>query len=350
MARILGTWGAELRDTSDEGLVIMPLGALSISYPTSPSPANSQSGSHFYYRLGTVFRPWYDGNTASGALRSPSSTRWGFQMQILKFDTDSTGSRAGVGASGAELLTISSGTSGLVQLWLNGAVIATAANTFLSAGTFRRFTVDVNAIAGGWIRVYVDGETLTPVIDFPLSGSIGVPNGFYSRAGLTRIGIDDSIAWEWGVGAEPDDLTWLSEASISLHVPDGPGTYAEWSDGGVGVGTFDLIDETPSDDLDFISASAPDQAATFTVTDTSEPRVLQVTSYARVLRTGTDAGQAFQIRTRDSVSGVDLDYPSTPTGLPSDGHVIVQMDTDANGASWTAAAFNAAEFGPVSRS
>lgn len=346
--RYLGTFGAEYGSNAGNK-VIIDGGITGLIGPSGSVPVGSKSTQSQGFRGTTWHAPLGEGSDATGTPRSPSGARWGFQMQAL-LPTANTAIRFGMSDDATEVISLTKDpTTGRVALYIAGAEVAVSPTYVWGLGAFRKFTIDVLSQAAGHVKVYVDGDLSAPVIDHPLAGAIGVPNSCWAQGvNVAGIAIDDLIAWEWGVGLNPDLLEEVIDATVGFRPPVGPGPYTDWTDGSAGAGTYDLIDERPPNNADLIEATSVDEASTFDFEDSDSERVLFATARMKIERSGTDAGSSIQLRF--SQGGTDLDLPAVPAAAPGDGYVTIPIDTAADGTRLELASdFNAATAGPVAR-
>lgn len=341
MAITLGINGFEFQNAGLDGIEIISGGVLSYN---AGVPDNSRSTRSLATNGATLFMKWNNGATATAAANSPGAERYvfGFQGRVPSNDANNDALRIGVSDGVDEIVTLSrENATGYTTLRVNGAVVVTSAHIW-ETNVFERFIVDVNP--GVYVRVYVDGDLSTPIIDHTLVASMDPPTGFYVASAAAHVSrVDDMWAIEVESGDPSNILRRYISVSVGLAVPNAAGTYTD----GTGGVAADLA-EVPPNDATGVEFALPDEASTYGFSVTNlDPILLATKVAARVTRSGTDAGEECQIRLVQG--GDELDLPAAQTAAPGDGHVILVSDVDGAGAPWTLANFTSGEIGFVTR-
>lgn len=279
--------------------------------------------------VGTI--PWVD--DATGGLFEPSTGALGWHVLYKTDQLNNAFTRLGPSRGTAEWVTIGQPATADLTLRIAGTVRATVANP-LSINQWKRLHILVEGTsAGDEVRVCADGDTATPLISYTLIGAdatalaaVGKPNGTWVVVPQTTT-LALHAAWDPAdADAQPEER--MINLRAAARVPTGAGVSQAWS------GTFADIDERPADDADKITASAVNQISTFTIASVSEPGAIAAKVYARVTRSGTDAGANIRA-VRDD--GSPDNGPSSPA--PGDGDVATFFQP------LTVAQINASEWG-----
>ena len=254
----------------------------------------------------------------------------------------------GWGNAGSLLGAISFEDSTLrVTIQINGSVVATSTTFSPSVANWVSLHAKVvlDAVTGS-VDVYASGDLTTPVVSF--SGNTDPTAATNANEFHFDIRANDRIANL--IAMDPTDATGITDPqqlispSIRVLVPTADGNYTDWSPS-TGATGYNLIDELPPSDSDYVEATAVSQASTFTHTSVGTVgNVTAVRHSVRVLRTGTGAGSQITIRRR----AASTDYDETAVAAPGAGFVSTLWDQKPGGGNWSATDLDATEFGFVS--
>lgn len=140
------------------------------------------------------------------------------------------------------------------------------------------------------------------------------------------------------------DGSFVGDARVGYLKETGAGTYSQWTANGAAT-LYECVDDTAQDgDTTYTSSNTVGQRETFAFEDVPTTAVIKYLQHVWVGKK-TDAGtRTFARRTKsgvtESLSGTSI-APSTTYAT----HVQMENLDPATGAVWTAAGFNAAEFG-----
>lgn len=309
--------------------------------PTSSTTVPPQSKSTRSYRSGGTWRhPW---------RRPPSTPAWQMRFAHRMASTNGNNDTFHVGSSldGVEGITVSTqDTTAFYTLRVAGVVVGTSTKAMQIGTAFDQVVLIVDQQAGGTVELYSIEDLVTPIVSYVLTaGDItalgGLPNETYFRAKTsdTQSGVDDVFAVDPADGVGVVDILTVATHTIKPFTVTGAGDLAEWS------GTAADIDEVPFSDADAISATAVGQRSDFTKAALGEDAVSGVKLTARVLRTGTDAGENIRVYQRSA--GVNAEGPDR--NAPGAGSVEFYLDTARDGTAWDPAKFDGETFGFESR-
>lgn len=340
MPTTLGMRGFEYRAAADDRLINL---ANTPTYDTSNLPGDSDSetsagGSAWSFRA-----PWY----ISSGTAEPSTDEYWFHARVYTNTNSATGNDGlvvGTGRNDVEHVAISAEDStNKITIRVNGTVRATAVSAALSLATWARFHVHVGGDdAGDVISVYMDGNLTTPVVSYTLIGAdatalsaVGLPNEFRCtiKSGDGAGRLDDLIAWD-PTHANFDSIDKFGEASIAPRQATTTNPANDWS------GSAADIDERPNSDAEKITAITVGDIAAFGKDVIAADNVYAVQFFARVTRTGTDAGSNIGLFFDDGVDNV-----SVTIAAPVDGRVSHLFDTAPDGSPWSPTSFDDSEFG-----
>ena len=337
---IIGAWGFEGQDLTRDGFVLTTGGV-----PTYDVEVPL---------LGASTRSLYFGSSIPGGnLRlpvSPASTDFWMHGNFVFGGNNSLNDYFEFGWFGGGVLAgwiTRQDITNLLQIVVDGVVVATSVVAVpLDAWKRLHVHVDYQNSAAGFVRVYQDGDTVTPMVAF--TGNTN-PSAYGAISGIRLRGygmnVDDIVVLDPNDGVAPTDVDDIAFTSIGLRVPNVDGTDTGFT-ATPGTGSdYEDIDEVPNSDAEFLRATAASVASTFGFEDATLGRPLAVKVKVRTVRSGTTAGVNIAVRQRLGPTVVDTaDRP-----CPGDGDVHQIFNTDANGAAWTSTAFDNSEFGVVSK-
>lgn len=236
------------------------------------------------------------------------------------------------------------GTLGRVGFfWNKGTIWTPAASVPLNEWHYVELLVFSSTVSAGYIKIWVDGQLAAEAssVDFQ-SDEIGATELIGGGASDT---IDDFYI---------DDIYVLHNVSVSttpfgpgevvLPLPNGNGNSSDLvgSDGN-SVDNYLLVDENPANETDYVESGTDGDKDTYAFEDVATGATVKgigKTYYAQK----TDTGPKFIKPVTRSGS---TDYDDASIGLSeawSMNEVYSRTDPDT-AAEWTAAGFNAAEFG-----
>lgn len=337
---LLGTVGFEAQSTARDRLSVAA-GAVVYAVDVPPGGSARSATGDF-----TATRPWL--NNTAGPLEPTGNVTW-LEFHFKKGVNDINNSNTAIGTqrNGTEQVTFSMEPSGLrAALRINGFTVATAAANALSLGAWERviMKIDTDAATYGTVDIYLNGDLSSAVLSYVMIimdyfGLGGKPNGWWFRLADASDHVDDCIAMDPAGGGTLVSELDLLQASVKPQVFTGNGLDTGWT------GSYTDIDELPANDSDNINTTATDTRSSFTKPAIAEDRVLGVQLMARVTRTGAAAGVNMEVYEKQG--GLDTD--SGIQAAPGDGDVQAIFDTQRDGSLWTASAYDAHEFGFVSR-
>jgi hypothetical protein len=206
------------------------------------------------------------------------------------------------------------------------------------------------ANTGGWIEAWVNGvkvgetlnvDTIANFGDVVTSGRINL-----GATNTTRVTMDDVYILDT-TGPAPYNNR-LGDIRIETLVPNGPGARVGTQfvpSTGIADNSWQLIDEMPASDADYVTAPIPDDWEAFALTDlvATYGKVLAVQPHYRAWK--TDSGSAFLKPVLNTYNvgtkfGTDLGLGTLPQYLAGD----IFTEADA-GIPWTIAGINALEMG-----
>lgn len=337
----LGICGFENRDAVRDRII--NVGGGTLTYLTASLPPNSESTTALQQSAMSIRVPWQNDATG-GAFDGPVSGEFWYHIRYRPSAVTTANLRLGVARSGTEHITLShTATTALVTLRVAGVVRATAAVNPLVLLTWERLHMHVGGnLTGNVITVYKDGNFGSPLITYPLIladetalGVVGLPNEFLAILPTGGgNGLDDMLAWDPN-DANAISFQQLGQAGVKAVVVTGNGAEQDWTGG------FGNIDERPAVDADKVTASAVGDISTYTKAAIVSANVYGVKVYARVTRTGTDAGVNFRFKAIDGAS--TYDGPSFPA--PADGDLCHIMELAPDGSLWSPVNFDATRVG-----
>ena len=234
------------------------------------------------------------------------------------------------------------------KIVIDGATVATGTLS-ISLDVWEPWLAHVDMQNGpaGSVIMYRKGDLSTPMVSFTGNTDptgAGSANSTYFR--IARNSANDNFAAIFIM--DPNDGTGivttekLLNFGMEVRYPTADGFYSAWTPD-TGVIGFSRINEAPPVDGSFVQATAVAQRSSFTFDVVSAPTVLSVSSYNRILRTGTDAGSQVSVFRRSA----GVDYDDTAVNAPGAGNVNGSWDDLPTG-DWTPTNLLATEFGDLS--
>lgn len=292
--------------------------------------------------------PWW--NDAAGGRNEPGTGFW-FHGQARITSNGSTNNdltRWGTSSDDAEFITLSwEDNTTNVTLRVAGTVRVTSSYA-TGINDFTRFMVEVTGLTltSHTIKVYVNGDLTTPIINYTLiAGDIsalaaigsGKPNGFYGRGGVT-MHLDDCWAMDPNDGTGATDPALYRDSGIRGQVVTGDGSPLGWSDPGGGTGSYVDIDRIT--DTDYISTSSAGTESQFShdAVASSVERIAAVKIMANVTQSDTSAGTQIGLGFDDGASTVQKD-----SAVPGLGYVTNVYDEKPGTGAWTPATYDASD-------
>lgn len=243
------------------------------------------------------------GNNSSGQFRVSRGTQWGgTQLGISSGTTLTVGAYAYV-----ELLATLHASAGAVEVRINGVAVLTLSG--------------VNTAASGtaWDAV-----------------ALGDPAASRSCPGDW----DDLYVMD-GSGAAPWN-TFLGDCRVDVCRPTGAGATTGWTPS-TGANWQCVDDAAPNDDTDYAEATAAGAVDTFVTEDAPAGGSIIGIQHTLSLRK-TDAGTC-TVAAVVRHSGADYVSADLAPGTTYAYGLVVQQTNPGTGVAWTAAGFNACEFG-----
>lgn len=344
MAFWLGINGFENRNTVRDRIVIVVSGPP--SYQTTGLPTNSPSSACLSVGSSSAVRiPWY--NDATGTITEiPTNGKFGFHGRYRPSSLTANLS-FGLGRGGNEYIAVGNvTTTGLWTLRVAGAVRATAGSNPFQSGIWERIHIVAEGkTAGSVVRVYRDGNMGIPLLTYTLvSGdetalaAVGLANEFrLVTPGGGGQAFDDCLCWNPDATTDPEyrTLPQLGQPGIAGVLFTGNGAEQGFTGG------FGAIDEVPASDADKVTATAVNAVSTYTKAALGAANVFGVKAYARVTRTGTDAGSSLRFKAIDGAN--TLNGPSMPA--PADGDLMHIFPSAPDGSPSSPTNFDSARFG-----
>lgn len=320
---------------------------------TQPRPGNTISMGQSGFTTGRFGygSALYSGVSTGGLIWTQALTPnvntfvTGFAWQGDRSYTNS-GVEIGGGGAGHLFITINANRGFDVLRGLGGAVIASSANSVYTFNTWCYLEIKCTiADSGGRLTVRMNGSQIIDFTGDTRNGGTAAQVDYMNVRFGNAVGplnfIDD---WYWldSTGSAPYN-DFLGDVKIETLIPTSagastqftPSTGANWA----------AVDEIPASMADYVQSSTPGQRDSYTMSDlvTAVGQVLAARPIALALK--SDAGAA-SLRVNSRSSGGTVRQGAAQTLSPSALWYLGDLQTtDPDGAAWTVASLNSAEFG-----
>lgn len=251
-----------------------------------------------------------------------------------------------ISAAGAQL-TVLAPNSTTLELRRGGSTGTVIGTAQFVAGTwnFIELKATLDDVSGTAIIRCNGVEVINFTGDTRNSGSDTTWTQVSFDAGNNHATIDDIYICD-GAGLAPYN-NFLGDVKVETIVPTGNGNSSQLvgSDGN-STDNYLLVDEIPVSLTDYVGSSTIGQKDTYGFSNltTGSGQILSVQTSARVFK--SDAGAANMKVVERAVSGTERESASVPvTASPGILITTAPQTTDPDGAAWTIASVNAAEFG-----
>lgn len=257
-----------------------------------------------------------------------------------------------------QVISLKDNTSSQVELtWLNsrrfqfsrnGTLVGSAGATTLSTSTwyYIEFYVSIkDSISLGNAQLYING---VQELNLPATTDIkNTANSFADRVNISGGGFWSFYIDDFVVSQEADTTTptFLGDRKVATLYPDGSGNYSDFtgSDGN-SVNNYQLVDETLTDDNDYVTGDAVSFRDSYSFTNPSQTPTtvdaIQVVSNIRKDDTGSRTGRTFVRVSGTNYEGSDI---TLSTSYIMDCNLYTSNPNTT--LAWTASDVNALEAG-----
>jgi len=231
---------------------------------------------------------------------------------------------------------------------LTGATLLGTASAGLAANTYAYVELKVVLAAGtgGSVSVRLNGGapvlTLTGISTLNSFGTAGWSGiALASAHSVSQFDFDDLYVLD-GTGTAPRN-DWLGDCRVDAVGATAAGANTGWTPS-AGANWQCVDDAAPNDDTDYTSASAAPLTATFVVGDVPVAGAIIYGVQQCLMAKKVDAGAA-SLAPVIRHAGVDYPGANVNPGLTYAYLLQIAATNPGTSAEWTAATFNAAEFG-----
>ena len=295
--------------------------------------------------------PWWNDSTTPITRNEPSDAGGAFwfhgQAKITLNNASNDATRWGVSSDDAEYILLSwEDNTTNVTLRIAGVVRVTSGHAS-GIVDYTRYMVEVSGFdAGDTIKVYVNGDLTTPIIDYTLIAAdavslaavgTGKANGFYV-VGRNGPLLDDLWAMDHLDGVGATDPSLYRDSGIRGQVPTGDGAPLNWTGSGGGVGSYTDIDLITDPDYITASAAATESQFSHTSIATGVERIAAVKVYAHVTQSDASAGASIGLGFDDGAASAQKD-----SLVPGAGFVTNVYDEQPASGAWTPATYDASD-------